>query len=273
MDDGDAVLAAIRVMRERLQDAVYFSTSALNITGGQRIESPRVEAYYAKCEREHQAWDQEFRDALLQLVVANYPVPDHWHDITLAIPQIAFSEIPVARYEGGEPIGVTWVIGGGFNPEDAAVPEWIGGKLPPGDTIRYSADEPEADTIAGAFDDSAVSTWKSLLGELQQREQHLTELRLQWKLAAPDRTDNKTDSTDESSEFSDPPDGVLVTGRYVRDQMREIKAGRRAKATKKALIAEVFDQKGWSETGIDAMAAQLQPKRYGWILTVPPLAK
>lgn len=273
MDNGDAVLAAIRVIRERLQDAIYFSTSALNLTGGQRIEADRVDAYYQKCQLEHEEWDREYRQAVHDLNGLGYPVPDHWHHASLAAPQIAFSEVPVARYEGGEPIGVTWVIGAGFNPEDRPLPEWVAGKIRPGETIGFDANEEEPDFVAGAFDESTVTEWKQALADVQSREQHVVELKLQWEAASPDRTDKKTDSGEGETGIKVTPDDALKTGRYVREQLAEIKAGRRLKIAKKALIAEFFDQQGWDEGGIPAMQKELQPSRSGWLLDVPVAKK
>lgn len=369
MNDGNAVLAAIRAMRDRLEEAISFSTSALNLTGGQQIEADRADDYYARREAEHQEWDSDFQKAITVLRELAYPTPARWHDITIATPQIAFSEVPVARYYGGQPIGTVWVIGAGYNPEGRANPDWVGGSIGAGETISHESDEAEPDFVAGAFDCSMVEEWSAVLAEILLAEQRLTEQQLRWNstqasypadpkgevylspeqirrheglarqvaearemgqleraeavigqwrdvpgfgtntnvkgflvgaMAVPigtttivdgsgsvgagkpavapqpdetDRTDNRTDNKSPSLEFSDPPDDVRMTARYVREQVVEVKFGRRPRIAKKALIKEYFEQQGWSIAGVDPMAAQLQPKRYGWLLTVPQKIK
>ena len=83
-----------------------------------------------------------------------------------------------------------------------------------------------------------------------------------------DETDKKKDKKkdrEKDREKSVPPPEVNETIRYVVNQGREMKKGKRPKASRKALISEHL-KKDESSAEVKRMARQLQPDRYGWML-------
>ena len=72
---------------------------------------------------------------------------------------------------------------------------------------------------------------------------------------------NKTDTKTDTAKKKLPPHDVNNCIRYIRDQRRLIRAGKRVKASKKTLIAEHL---GHNDTA--RMERQLRRDRYGWLL-------
>ena len=79
------------------------------------------------------------------------------------------------------------------------------------------------------------------------------------------RADKKTDNGKEN-EIKLPPNDVNNAARYISEQRKLIKEGRRPKAGKKALIEEhVVDS---DPKKINRLAKELQPSRYGYLLNI-----
>jgi len=91
----------------------------------------------------------------------------------------------------------------------------------------------------------------------------IARIKKEWALSAG-AADKKRDSGKENGKKL-PPNDVNDAARYIREQKKLIRAGKRLEAGKKELIAEhvVGDQQK-----INRLSKELQPSRFGWLLDI-----